>query len=55
MQQLDRVIVADDATTSGCGECLCRDDLPVVIGIVVSVASDLLTCNVTSVNNGGWL
>ena len=45
VQELDDVVVADDAPTSSSGECLSRDNLPVVIGIVVPIASNLLTCS----------
>ena len=43
MEELDDVIVADDAATTGFGKGLGRDNAPVVIGVVVAISSDLLT------------
>jgi hypothetical protein len=43
MEELDDVIVADDAATTSFRKGLGRYDAPVVVGIVVAISSDLLT------------
>jgi hypothetical protein len=42
--ELNDVVVADDATSAGWREFLCRDELPVVIGVFEVEGGDLLTC-----------
>jgi hypothetical protein len=44
MQKLDDIVVTDDTASSAFGDLPGRNDLPVVVGIVVRVTSDLLTC-----------
>jgi hypothetical protein len=43
MAQLDKVLVADDATATGFREGFGGNDLPVIVHISVGIASDLLT------------
>ena len=42
MQQLNDVFVANDTTATGLRESLGRDDLPVVVRVIVGVSGDLL-------------
>ena len=43
MEQLNGILVADNASTSSLWKSLCGDNLPLVIEILVWVTSDLLT------------
>lgn len=43
VEELDGILVANDAATTSSWQGLCRDDLPEVVGVVVGVTSDLLT------------
>lgn len=43
MQELNDIVVTNDTTATCLGKCLGGDDLPFVIGVVVSVSSHLLT------------
>ena len=45
VRTLDHIIVADDATTTGLRKRLGGNDLPVVVGVVVAITGDLLTCS----------
>lgn len=42
MLQLNNIVVSHDPATTRLGDFLGRDDLPVVVGVVVGIASDLL-------------
>ncbi len=44
VQKLDDVIVADNTTATSLWERLGGDDLPVVVRVLMAVASDLLAC-----------
>lgn len=44
VKKLDDVFVTDDPTSARVRDLLGRHDLPVVVGIVVRVTRDLLTC-----------
>lgn len=44
VQKLNDVLVSDDTATTGFGEGLGRNDLPLIICVFVAVTSDLLTC-----------
>jgi hypothetical protein len=43
MQKLDDIFVADNATTASLRKGFRGDDLPVVVDIIMSIASDLLS------------
>lgn len=43
VQKLDNVVIPDDTATTGLGKSFCWDNLPVVVGIIVSISRDLLT------------
>ena len=43
VQKLNYVVVTNDTAATSLGECLRRDDLPVVVGIFVAITRDLLT------------
>ena len=43
VQELNNIIVTDDAATTGRWDRLGRDDLPVIVCVIVGVARDLLT------------
>lgn len=43
VEELEHVVVSNDTSTSGLGESLGRNNLPVVVGVIVSVTGDLLT------------
>lgn len=43
MQELDNVVVAHNASAAGLRERLGRDNLPLVVDVLVAVTSDLLT------------
>ena len=43
VKKLDNVLMAHDAAATSLGESLGWDNLPVVVGVIVTVASDLLT------------
>lgn len=47
MQELDDVVVANDSTTSRLGKLAGGEDLPVVVGVVVRIASDLLSFEIS--------
>jgi hypothetical protein len=42
MKKLDDIVVTDDAPPTGFGKSLCRDNLPVVVCVVVAVTCNLL-------------
>ena len=44
MQELDDIVLTDNSTSTGFWDFLGRDDLPVVVGIIMRVCSDLLAC-----------
>ena len=44
MQKLDDVVVSDDPPSTGLGQLLGGDDLPVVVRVIVRIACDLLPC-----------
>lgn len=43
MQKLNNIVMSDNATTACFRERLCRNDLPMIVGVVVTVPSQLLT------------
>ena len=43
VEELNDIVVADNTTTSSLGKRLGRENPPVVVGVIVSIASDLLT------------
>lgn len=43
VKQLDDILIADDATAASLWESFGRDDLPEVVGVIVSVPGNLLT------------
>lgn len=43
MQKLDDVLIADNATAPSLGKSFCRNYLPVVVDIIMSIAGDLLS------------
>lgn len=43
VEELDGILVTNDATTTGSWQGLGGDDLPPVVGVVVGVTGDLLT------------
>ena len=44
MKQLDDIFVADNATAASFRKSFGGDDLPEVVGVIVSVSGNLLTC-----------
>jgi hypothetical protein len=44
VEKLDDIVMTDDTASSAVGDLPGRNDLPVVVGIVVRVTGDLLTC-----------
>jgi hypothetical protein len=48
MQKLDDIVVSDDTATAGFWEGLGGNDLPVVVGVIVTISSHLLTCEKVS-------
>jgi len=45
MKELDNIAIANNASLSGFRDSLSGNNLPKVVGIVMSITSDLLTCN----------
>lgn len=43
VKQLDDILIADDAAAASLWESFGRDDLPEVVGVIVSVPGNLLT------------
>ncbi len=44
VEKLNNVLLTDDSTPACVGDFSSGEDLPVIVGVVVGVASDLLTC-----------
>lgn len=46
MKKLDEIVMLDDAATTSLGESFGRQNLPVVVGVIVAVPSHLLACHI---------
>jgi hypothetical protein len=45
VQELDNIVMADDTTSSSFRKSLSGDDLPPIVGVIVTIAGNLLACD----------